>query len=109
MAFSEIQFMAGMSADQRMLFQSRYDRAQRSRTTALLLTFFLGGLGAHRAYLKQPWLCVLYIIFCWTFIPMFVAFVELFLIGKRVDKFNETQAIEIAASVKGLGAAPSNV
>lgn len=97
--------MRDMTADQRLLFQSRYDRAHKSRTTAFLLTFFLGGLGAHRAYLKEPWLCVLYIVFCWTLVPVVVAVVELFLILKRVDRFNQTQAIEIAASVKGLGPA----
>ena len=48
----------------------------RNRVTAALFAFFLGGLGAHKFYLGQPGLGVLYLIFCWTFIPAIVAFIE---------------------------------
>lgn len=41
-----------------------------------LLAFFLGGLGVHRFYLGQTGLGILYLVFCWTFIPMVVAFVD---------------------------------
>lgn len=42
---------------------------------AALLAFFLGGLGIHRFYLGQWW-GLLYLLFCWTFIPGLIAFVE---------------------------------
>ena len=40
-----------------------------SKPVLLLITFFLGGLGAHKFYLGKPWQGVLYLLFCWTMIP----------------------------------------
>ncbi len=48
----------------------------RNRTTAALFALLLGGLGTHKFYLGQPGLGVLYLLFCWTFIPAIVACVE---------------------------------
>ncbi len=48
----------------------------KSKTTATVLCFFLGGLGIHRFYLRQTGLGVLYLIFCWTFIPGFIALID---------------------------------
>jgi TM2 domain-containing membrane protein YozV len=50
--------------------------ADRQKSVAVLLALFLGGLGVHRFYLGQTGLGVVYLIFCWTFIPVFVALVE---------------------------------
>ena len=47
--------------------------------TAALLDFFLGGLGAHKFYLGKVGQGFLYLIFCWTFIPAIVAFIEFFI------------------------------
>ena len=43
--------MAGMTGEQRLLFQSQYLSAKKDRTVGLLLTLFLGGVGGHRFYL----------------------------------------------------------
>lgn len=48
----------------------------RNKMTAGLLAIFLGGLGIHKFYLGQNGLGILYIVFCWTFIPVIVGFVE---------------------------------
>jgi hypothetical protein len=48
----------------------------RSRIVAALFALLLGGFGAHRFYLGQPGMGVLYLVFCWTFIPAVVALVE---------------------------------
>ena len=48
----------------------------RERMVAVLLAFFLGGFGAHKFYLGQGGLGVIYLLFCWTFIPALVAMVE---------------------------------
>lgn len=47
-----------------------------SKSTAILLALFLGGLGFHRFYLGQTVMGLMYLLFSWTFIPMFVAFIE---------------------------------
>jgi len=49
---------------------------KKSRVTAALLAFFLGGFGIHKFYLGQIGLGILYLLFCWTFIPSLVAFIE---------------------------------
>ena len=51
-------------------------KAPKSRVTAAVLALFLGGLGIHRFYLNQPVWGLLYLIFCWTFIPAGIAFIE---------------------------------
>jgi TM2 domain-containing membrane protein YozV len=48
----------------------------KSRMVAALLAFFLGGLGAHKFYLGQTGWGILYLLFCWTFIPTLVSLVE---------------------------------
>ena len=52
----------------------------RSRTTAGLFALLLGGLGVHKFYLGQVGADVLYVLFCWTFIPAIIAFVEALLL-----------------------------
>lgn len=51
-----------------------------------LLAFFLGGIGIHKFYAGKIGTGILYILFCWTFIPEFIAFVE-FIVGlcKKAD------------------------
>lgn len=49
-----------------------------SKTALLLLTFFLGGFGAHKFYLRKHWQGVLYLVFFWTMIPGLVSLVEFF-------------------------------
>jgi len=48
----------------------------RDRMTAALLAFFLGGFGAHKFYLGSGFMGVIYLLFCWTFIPAFFALIE---------------------------------
>lgn len=48
----------------------------KSRTTAALLAFFLGGFGIHRMYLGQVGRGVLMLIFAWTLIPSFIALID---------------------------------
>lgn len=48
----------------------------RSKATAGILAILLGGLGAHKFYLGRTGQGLLYLIFCWTFLPAIVAFFE---------------------------------
>ena len=47
-----------------------------NKIVAALLAIFLGWLGAHKFYLGKPVEGIFYLLFCWTFIPSLVAFVE---------------------------------
>lgn len=48
----------------------------KNKTTAALLAFFLGAFGAHKFYLRQTGMGLLYLVFCWAFIPGFLALIE---------------------------------
>ncbi len=62
----------------------------KNRSTAIALSFFLGGFGIHKFYLGKPGLGILYALFFWTFIPAFVAFGEMIFYLCIGDKgFNE--------------------
>lgn len=62
----------------------------KNKTTAGLLAFFLGGLGVHRFYLNQTGLGILYLVFCWTGIPLIVGVIDgiIFLTTDEI-KFNQ--------------------
>ncbi|NTW55124.1 MAG: NINE protein [Chlorobaculum sp.] len=48
----------------------------KSKLAAALFAIFLGGLGIHKFYLGQVGWGIVYIIFCWSFIPALVGFIE---------------------------------
>jgi TM2 domain-containing membrane protein YozV len=50
----------------------------KSKTTTVIIAFFLGGIGIHRFYLGQTGKGVMYLIFCWTFIPSLIALIDFF-------------------------------
>ncbi len=50
--------------------------APKSRSLAIVLALFLGGLGIHKFYVNQPGWGFLYLIFCWTFIPAILGLIE---------------------------------
>jgi len=48
----------------------------KSRTVAVLLALFVGGIGAHKFYLGKVGTGLLYLLLCWTFLPAIIAFIE---------------------------------
>lgn len=48
----------------------------KSKLAAGLLALFLGGIGLHKFYLGRPLQGVFYLLFCWTFIPALIGFIE---------------------------------
>lgn len=102
----EFVLMQEMNEQQRMLFMTRYNAERKDSTIGVLLAFFLGGLGAHRFYLRQFGLGVLYLVFCWALIPHIIALIECFFMPARVRRYNEEQAYLIANQVRAVSAIP---
>jgi hypothetical protein len=48
----------------------------KNKLVAALLAIFLGGFGIHKFYLGKIGQGVLYLLFCWTFIPALIGFIE---------------------------------
>lgn len=44
----------------------------------LVLCFFLGAIGGHKFYAGKVFAGIMYIVFCWTYIPSIIAFFEFF-------------------------------
>ena len=61
-------------------------RKMKSRTTAWILALFLGGIGIHKFYLRKTAWGVVYLVFCWTYIPLIVSFVEFIVLASMSDK-----------------------
>jgi TM2 domain-containing membrane protein YozV len=67
-----------------------WQASPKSKTVAALLALFVGSFGVHRFYLGQAGLGLIYLLFCWTFIPGLVAFIEfILLLGMSEEKFNQ--------------------
>lgn len=49
---------------------------KRSKTVAAVLAILLGGLGAHKFYLGKYGQGILYLLFCWTYIPSIIGVIE---------------------------------
>ena len=47
-----------------------------SKIAYVLLALFLGGLGIHNFYAGKTLLGIIYLVFCWTFIPAIAALVQ---------------------------------
>lgn len=62
----------------------------RNKTTAGILAIFLWAFGAHKFYLWEKGVGVLYLIFCWTNIPRIVGVVEGIMLLKMPESdFNQ--------------------
>jgi TM2 domain-containing membrane protein YozV len=76
-------FACGSPADSRAeicpkcgVRQPGKSRSTKNRITAALFAFFLGGFGVHHFYLGNVVQGVVYLVFFWTLIPWFIAFIE---------------------------------
>jgi TM2 domain-containing membrane protein YozV len=58
----------------------------KSRVATALFALLLGGFGGHKFYLGQVGLGIVYLIFCWTFIPAIIAFIEFILFLTMSDE-----------------------
>ena len=67
-------------------------RTNKSKTVAILLALFLGGLGAHKFYLGDYRSGLIYLLFSWTGIPLFLGVVDAI---KYIGKSDEDFQLEV--------------
>lgn len=48
----------------------------KDKTVAALLAIFLGGFGIHKFYLGERNVAIVYLLLCWTSIPLFLGFLD---------------------------------
>ncbi|MOA08715.1 TM2 domain protein [compost metagenome] len=48
----------------------------KSKVAAGLLGIFLGGFGIHKFYMGRVGWGIVYLLFCWTYLPAFIGFIE---------------------------------
>ncbi len=96
----ELGAMNSLNEQQRMIFMNQMAASRKSDVVAILLAFFLGSFGAHKFYMGETGWGILYLCFCWTFIPHIVSFVECFFLPARVRRYNDALAYEIASRIK---------
>jgi TM2 domain-containing membrane protein YozV len=90
------QIIQRLPEDKQMLFMMQYNNESKNPTTAVLLAVFLGGLGAHKFYMGQIGLGIIYLLFSWTWLPMIIALIEAFGLSNQVRRYNAQKAVEIA-------------
>ncbi len=73
------------------------DSGPKNRIMAGVLALLLGGLGAHKFYLGSWGLGIVYLVFCWTYIPSLVSLVE----GIRYLTLTDEQFSQKASGQKG--------
>ncbi|HAE85724.1 MAG TPA: hypothetical protein DCG78_04355 [Anaerolineaceae bacterium] len=81
--------------EKRTPFLMQLNKVKKNPTTAVLLALFLGGVGAHKFYLGQTGLGIVYLLFCWTTIPGWISLIEAFSLLVKTAKNNETKAKEL--------------
>ncbi|QDX95423.1 TM2 domain-containing protein [Brevibacillus laterosporus] len=98
-----------LNTDQQLMVNAELNKKKKSVGIAYLLWFFLGSVGGHRFYAGDIGLgifyLVLFVISCFTlFIPTgIMCLIDLFLIGKRIDKVNDRLEADIIKQVKLVG------
>lgn len=81
-----------------------------SKAALLLLTFFLGGIGAHKFYVGKIGQGIFYLLFCWTGIPGFIALIEFIIyiftdsetLQKRYSQNTRSAGVVAAVCVAGV-------
>jgi len=57
----------------------------KNRLIAALLAFFLGGFGIQHFYMGNKWFGILSLVFCWTYIPSIIGFVQAIMLFLMTD------------------------
>lgn len=98
----EIQHLvSSLPGERQTAFVMHYNSQKKNPTTAVILALLLGGFGVHKFYLGKTGMGILYLVFCWTYIPAIVAFFEAFTIAGTVTDINRQIARDTAIMLGG--------
>lgn len=59
----------------------------KNKWIAILLCLFLGGIGAHKFYEEKNGMGVLYLLFCWTGIPVCLSVIDLIILLFKPNEY----------------------
>lgn len=83
-----------MPEGKRTTYMLQLNNVRKNPTTAVILAVLLGGVGAHKFYLGQTGMGIVYLLFSWTSIPLILGIIEGFTIAGTVAQYNEKKAQE---------------
>lgn len=63
-------------------------KKEKSLAFGYVLAFFLGGIGAHLFYYRKYVRGILYLLFCWTYIPIFLGWIDMLFVKKWTNQIN---------------------
>lgn len=91
----EVDFEANGATAGAIFLDAAIGGASKSRVAAILLAAFLGGIGIHKFYLGRAGAGIIMLLFCWTFIPAIIAFVEFIIYAVKSDaQFHQDYVVE---------------
>lgn len=75
---------------QALVYEQLHDKNKKNVVTAMALALLLGGFGAHKFYMGEKLIGLLYLVFSWTLIPVIFAVIDLFFIPGQI-KWNNCE------------------
>ena len=102
MDFRIIELQKQLSENEKNTFNYKYERQKKTVSTGVLLALFVGGFGIHKFWLSEIVPGVLYLLFCWTFIPSIIALIECFFMKNTVNNYNYRLAQDIFKEIEML-------
>lgn len=91
--------MTQPTQDNVALAQQMYMSQKKDPTMYLILALLLGGLGIHHFYVGNSGMGIMFLLFCWTFIPAIIAVVNAINCKKNVQAANLELANKIAVNM----------
>ena len=92
--------IADLNEEELEMFNNSYRKRKKSVFIGVLLTLFPCGLGFHKFYLGETKFGLLYLFFCWTFIPVIIQLIEVLFMGKIINAKNLDIAQEIVEGIR---------
>ena len=84
-----------LEGDERTNFQLKFENRKRSVGIYALLAVFLGGFGVHRFYIGKIGSGILYLLLCWTGLPVIIGFFDALFSGRTINSYNRKISQEI--------------